>query len=417
MPKFKSELLQVLHEREFIYQATDVDQLDEICSTKSITGYVGFDATAKSLQVGNLTAIMLLRWLQKFGHCPIVLVGGGTSLVGDPSFRQKARSIMSIEQIKENINGISKIFIHLLNFDDSANKAILVNNADWLTEIKYLDFLRDYGSLFTVNRMLSFESVKSRLDKEEPLSFLEFNYMLMQAYDFYYLNRNYGCLLQMGGADQWGNIVNGVELARKLSKQMIFGLTAPLVTNSSGSKMGKTVDGAIWLNEDMCEPYTFWQFWRNTDDHDVIRFLKKFTELPMSEIERLKTLEGSELNEAKKILADEVTALIHGRDILAHIHLSADYIFCGGSSGGDGSTLPSFTIDTLQLPISLGDLFVLTGLCASKGDFKRLVAGNGVSFQGEAIVTAARIISSRDFEKGGVLLSVGKKRHIKVFVS
>jgi tyrosyl-tRNA synthetase len=413
LANFKSDLLNILQERDFIYQATDIEQLDDVCTTRSISGYIGFDATAKSLQVGNLSAIMLLRWLQKLGHTPIVLLGGGTSRVGDPSFKQVARPIMPLTQIQENINGIAKVFSKLLNFDSGNNRARIVNNADWLVEIKYVDFLRDFGCHFTVNRMLSFDSVKSRLDKGDPLSFLEFNYMLMQAYDFYYLNKLYGCELQMGGADQWGNIVLGVELTRKLSRSSVFGLTAPLVTNATGVKMGKTVSGAVWLNGDMCSPYDYWQFWRNTDDRDVVRYLKKFTDISLDEIARLGKLGGSEINEAKIVLADAATAMIHGTDVLPGIHSAAESVF--GNAGGemlDG--VPTVELDHGKLPIELDDLFVLANLCASKGEFKRLVTGNGASFQDELIDDPKRVVSTSDFPKGWCLLSVGKKKHLKV---
>lgn len=415
MASFKSDLLHVLQEREFIYQATDIEQLDQLCLQKNITGYIGFDATAKSLQVGNLSAIMLLRWLQKLGHRPLVLVGGGTSRIGDPSFRKIARPLMSLEQIQDNVNGISKIFSRLLDFDKASNKAIFVNNQDWLASLKYIDFLRDYGCHFTVNRMLSFESVKTRLDKDEPLSFLEFNYMLMQAYDFYYLHKEYDCILQMGGSDQWGNIVNGVELTRKLSRTIVYGLTAPLVTNASGMKMGKTAAGAIWLNGDMCSPFDYWQFWRNTDDRDVVKYLKKFTDLPMHEIQKLAELKDHEINEAKKILADEATSLVHGRDILEGIHATARSIF--SKTGENKANLPSFSLSKPQLPIALDTLFVLTDLCSSHSEFKRLVQGKGVSLQNDIIKNPQQLITLETFQEGNLILSVGKKKHIKVMLS
>jgi tyrosyl-tRNA synthetase len=411
LANFKSDLLNILQERDFIYQGTDIEQLDELCATRHISAYIGFDATAKSLQVGNLSAIMLLRWLQKLGHTPIVLLGGGTSRVGDPSFRQIARPIMPLEQIQENINGIGKVFGKLLAFDEGANRATIVNNADWLLDIKYVDFLRDFGSHFTVNRMLSFDSVKSRLDKGEPLSFLEFNYMLMQSYDFYHLNKLHGCELQMGGADQWGNIVLGVELTRKLSRSSVFGLTAPLVTNANGVKMGKTAAGAIWLNGDMCSPYDYWQFWRNADDRDVERYLKKFTDIPLDEIGRLGRLGGSEINEAKKVLADAATAMIHGADVLPGIHSAANSVFGGGALSG---SIPFIEIEAHDLPIAIEDLFVFANLCASKGEFKRLVAGNGASFQDELISDPKHLVTVNDFSQEGCLISVGKKKHLRV---
>lgn len=413
--ELKSELLHTLEERGFIYQATDIEALDALCAHQSITGYIGFDATAKSLQVGNLSAIMTLRWMQKFGHRPLVLVGGGTSRIGDPSFRQTARPLLTLEQVQANIDGISKVFSRLLDF--GPGKALLLNNADWLSSLGYIDFLRDYGKHFTVNRMLSFDSVKTRLDKNEPLSFLEFNYMLLQAYDFYYLNKTYGCVLQAGGSDQWGNIVNGVELTRKLSNAAgqegfaAYGLTSPLVTNASGTKLGKTVAGAIWLNGDMLAPYEYWQFWRNTDDRDVVRYLKRFTDLPMEEIARLAELKDQEINIAKAVLADEATAMIHGRDVLDGIHAAAQAVF---GAGGEDATLPSFEIQVDQLPIALDDLFVLSGLCASKGEFKRLLAGDGVRFQNDLIHDPKQKLEAEAFQDGGLLLAVGKKKHLKV---
>jgi tyrosyl-tRNA synthetase len=420
---FRSEFLRTLQERGFIFQQTDPEQLDQLCQVDSVTGYIGFDATAKSLQVGNLSAIMMLRWLQKCGHKPLVLVGGGTSRVGDPSFRQKARPLASLEQIHENIQGISRVFSTLINFQTGSNRAELVNNADWLTELKYIDFLRDFGSLFTVNRMLSFESVKTRLDKEEPLSFLEFNYMLMQAYDFYYLHKNYNCVLQMGGSDQWGNIVNGVELVRKLSQRGAFGLTAPLVTNASGQKMGKTADGAVWLNADMCSPYDYWQFWRNTDDRDVGVYLRKFTDLPIADILRLEKLNGAETNEAKKILADEATALIHGRNELDRIHAAAGALFGEDRAAADGQasqagndSIPTFTLRPGQLPIFIDDLFVLTQLCDSKSEFKRLIEGKGARFRQDVIHDSKMSLNNQDFQPEGVLLAVGKKKYLRVVV-
>jgi tyrosyl-tRNA synthetase len=413
MLDFKSDFLCTLNERGFFYQGTNVEKLDELCCHGVITGYIGFDATAKSLQVGNLSAIMLLRWLQKFGHTPLVLVGGGTSRIGDPSFRNVARPVMSIEQIQENINGITKVFAKLINLDSGSNKGQIVNNLDWLGDLKYIDFLRDYGCHFTVNRMLSFDSIKSRLEKEEPLSFLEFNYMIMQAYDFYYLYKNFDCILQMGGSDQWGNIVNGVDLTKRLTGADVFGVTAPLVTDASGVKMGKTRDGAVWLNPEMLAPFEYWQFWRNTDDQDVIRFLKKFTELPMDEIRKLSSLRGEEINESKKVLADEATALLHGRDVLDEIHETAAALF--GSGGGSSSAIPCIFFDKSNLPISIGDLFVFSGLCDSKSSFKRAVDGKGVYFQSEIINDAGFIVEAQHFSgEDGVLLSFGKKKHIRV---
>jgi tyrosyl-tRNA synthetase len=424
MQEFKSEILRVLHERDFIYQSTDMGLLDQAFCDGRVTGYIGFDATARSLQVGNLSAIMLLRWLQKMGHVPIVLVGGGTSRVGDPSFRQVARPIMSLEQIQQNIDEISQVFSKLLDFtpdnklSNDSNGAIVLNNADWLTELKYIDFLRDYGTCFTVNRMLSFDSIRSRLEKEEPLSFLEFNYMIMQAYDFYYINQNFGCTLQMGGSDQWGNIVNGVELTRRLAGREVFGLTAPLVTDASGAKMGKTAAGAVWLNPGMCSPFEYWQFWRNTDDRDVIKFIKKFTELPMEEINRLSKLQNEEINDAKKILADEATALLHGRAVLGEIHDATSALFApNGDDKKPGeweSAIPTISLWKAKLPVSYGDVFVVAGLCSSKSEFKRLVEGRGVSVQSKVITDSTDSLNINDFSDGGVILSLGKKRHVRI---
>lgn len=411
MQKFTSELLNVLQERDFIYQGTDIQTLDALCAKQKIVGYIGFDATADSLQVGNLSAIMILRWMQKLGHTPLVLVGGGTSRVGDPSFRKTERPMMTLEQIQSNIHGISKVFSKLLNFETGENKAILVNNADWLTELKYIDFLREYGGHFTVNRMLSFDSVKSRLDKDDPLSFLEFNYMIMQAYDFYYLNKTFDCVLQMGGSDQWGNIVNGVDLTRRLSGKNVYGLTAPLVTNAAGAKMGKTAAGAVWLNAEKCSAYHYWQFWRNTDDRDVIRYLKKFTDLSLDEINKLEKLQGSEINEAKRILADEATALIHGREVLDDIHQAVSMLFDKDGKGAHGA-FPSMTMNPNQFPIALDELFVLSGLCSSKGEFKRLVSGKGASVQEKIITDPKQMITVEDFKEGTLLISIGKKKHL-----
>lgn len=408
----KSEFLHILQERGFIYQATDLEQLDALFQTETVTGYTGFDATAKSLQVGNLSALMVLRWMQKCGHRPIVLIGGGTSRIGDPSFRQSERPLMPLQQVQENIDGISRVFQKVLTFGKGPSDALFVNNADWLLSLGYIEFLRDYGRHFTVNRMLSFDSVKTRLDKDEPLSFLEFNYMLLQAYDFYHLHKEFGCLLQMGGSDQWGNIVNGMELTRKLSQTAVFGLTSPLVTDASGRKLGKSVDGAIWLDSDMRSPYDYWQFWRNVDDRDVGKLLRRFTELPLEEIAKLEVLQGAEINEAKKILADEATALLHGRDVLDSIHSTASSVF--SKEGADLSNLPTFDIAPSRLPIALDDIFVESGLCASKGEFKRLVAGGGAKIDGLPISDPKQPLTEKSFSDRKIILSVGKKNFLKV---
>ena len=311
MTDLKSDFVRTLQERGFIHQCSDLAALDEKASQGVITAYIGFDATASSLHVGSLVQIMLLRWLQKTGHKPIVLMGGGTTKVGDPSGKDTQRSMLTVEQIDDNIAGIKAAFMPFLSFSDDA--ALMANNAEWLDKLGYVDFLRDYGVHFTINRMMTFDSVKLRLDREQPLTFLEFNYMLMQAVDFLELNRRYGCALQMGGSDQWGNIINGVELCRRVDAKGVFALTSPLITTASGAKMGKTAEGAVWLNADRLSPYDYWQFWRNTEDADVGRFLKLFTELSLDEIARLEALQGAEINDAKKVLASEATALLHGR--------------------------------------------------------------------------------------------------------
>ncbi len=313
MANFRSEFLQTLSQRGFVYQGTDLEALDKEASQGILTGYIGFDCTAPSLHAGHLMQILLLRHLQKSGHKPIVLLGGGTTKIGDPTDKDKTRPLLSEAQIAENMVGIKEVFEKFLTFGDGPTDAIITNNADWLDELKYIEFLRDYGTHFTINRMLTFESVKLRLEREQPMTFLEFNYMLMQAYDFHELYLRHGCRLQMGGSDQWGNIVNGIELCRRLDQTETFGVTSPLLSTSSGAKMGKTEGGAIWLNSQMLSPYDYWQYWRNTEDLDVGRFLKLFTELPLDEVERLAALEGAEVNEAKKILATEATTMLHGR--------------------------------------------------------------------------------------------------------
>lgn len=413
----KSLFLQTLTERGFIHQTTDMESLDKHLSMETVTAYIGFDATADSLHVGNLIQIMMLRWFQKTGHRPLVLMGGGTSKVGDPSFKDSARPLITDDLIADNISGISKVFSKFIQFQSSdspsSTAAIMVNNDDWLSQIHYISFLRDYGCHFSVNRMLSFDSVKLRLDREQSLSFLEFNYMILQAYDFLELNKRYGCLLQMGGSDQWGNIINGVELTRRAIGKEVFGLTSPLITNSSGSKMGKSVNGAVWLNADRLPPYDYWQFWRNTEDADVGRYLKLFTELPLEEIACLEQLGGAEINHAKKVLADEATALAHGREVLGDIHETIAKLF-EHKSGGDLSSLPTIIVskEDLAAGISVLDLLCQLGFAGSKGEARRLIQGGGARLNDEVITDLLLNVTQKDLTADGILkLSSGKKKH------
>ncbi|TNF11311.1 MAG: tyrosine--tRNA ligase [Rhodobacteraceae bacterium] len=407
----KSDFMRVMIERGFLADCTDYQGLDEALVKGIVPGYIGFDATAKSLHVGSLIQIMMLRWLQKTGHQPITLMGGGTTKVGDPSFRADERPLLTPDQIDDNIVGIKQVFAKYLDYE-AETPALMLNNAEWLDGLNYLDFLRDIGRHFSVNRMLSFESVKSRLDREQSLSFLEFNYMILQAYDFLELNRRYGCLLQMGGSDQWGNIVNGIDLTRRVLDQEIFGLTSPLLTTSDGKKMGKSASGAIWLNEDMLSSYEFWQFWRNTTDADVGRFLKLYTELPIEECDRLGALEGSEINEAKVRLANEVTALCHGCAAAEAAEATAREVF---EKGGVGDDLPTLTLDAGELGegISLAQLVVRSGLAKSGKDGKRLIAEGGLKVDDETCTDAGRMFAAADLAKP-VKLSAGKKRHALV---
>jgi tyrosyl-tRNA synthetase len=405
----KSDFLRVMIERGFLADCTDYQALDEALINGVVPAYIGFDATAKSLHVGSLIQIMMLRWLQKTGHKPITLMGGGTTKVGDPSFRADERPLLTEAQIDDNIDGIKQVFAKYVTYGDGPTDALMLNNAEWLDELNYLEFLRDIGRHFSVNRMLSFESVKSRLDREQSLSFLEFNYMILQAYDFLELNRRYGCLLQMGGSDQWGNIVNGIDLTRRVLDHEIYGLTSPLLTTSDGKKMGKTAEGAIWLNAEMRAPYEFWQFWRNTTDADVGRFLKLYTELPVEECDRLGALEGSEINAAKIILANEVTTLCHGAEAAAAAEATAREVF---EKGGVGDDLP-----TLNLPagdigdgISLAQLVVRSGLAKSGKDGKRLITDGALRVNDEPCNDPGRLFSAADLAEP-VKLSAGKKRH------
>ena len=411
MPNYKSQFMQLMHGRNFIHQVTDETELDAMMDRGRVTAYIGFDCTADSLHVGSLVQIMMLRHLQKCGHRPIVLMGGGTTKVGDPSGKDDARKLLSDENIKNNKEGIRKIFEKYLVFGDGPTDALMVDNDEWLSNLEYIKFLREYGRHFSVNRMLSFDSVKLRLDREQPLSFLEFNYMILQAYDFLELQRRHNCILQMGGSDQWGNIINGVELVRRVDQKSIFGLTTPLVTTASGEKMGKSASGAIWLNSDRLSPYDFWQFWRNTEDGDVGRFLRLFTEIPLDEITKLEMLKGSELNEAKKILASEITKLCHGLNASESAASTAQKIFEEGLLGAD---LPTILIDTKQLEQGLWIIEALkqAEFIKSNGEGRRLINNGGAKLNDIAVVDPDRKILISDANPDGVIkLSSGKKRH------
>jgi tyrosyl-tRNA synthetase len=408
----KSEFLDVMIRRGYMADCTDLQGLDEALIAGVVPAYIGYDATAKSLHVGHLLNIMMLRWLQKTGHKPITLMGGGTTKVGDPSGRDTERSLMTPAQIDENIAGLKGVFARLLAYGDGPTDALMLNNAEWLDDLRYLDFLRDIGRHFSINRMLSFESVKSRLDREQSLSFLEFNYMILQAYDFMELNRRYGCLLQMGGSDQWGNIVNGIDLTRRVLDREIYGLTSPLLTTSDGRKMGKSAGGAVWLNPDMLSPYEFWQFWRNTTDADTGRFLKLYTELPVEECDRLGALAGSEINAAKIRLANEVTTLLHGAEAAAAAEATAREVF---EKGGVGDDLPTLALTAAEVGdgISIVQLIVRAGLAASGKEAKRLIADNGARLN-DAPLTDAGLMLDADALAAPVKLSAGKKRHALV---
>lgn len=414
MTKLKSDFLNILTERGFLHQCTNLEGLDELLAAGPVTAYNGFDPTGTSLHVGHLLPIMLLRLFQRCGHKPIVLIGGGTAKVGDPSGKDEARQFLSDEAIARNIDGISSVFSKFLTFGDGASDAIMVNNADWLDELKYVPFLRDYGRHFSVNRMLTMDSVKLRLEREQPLSFLEFNYMVLQAYDFVELYRRNGCRLQLGGSDQWGNIVSGVELGRRVANAELFGLTMPLITTASGAKMGKTAQGAVWLSEDLLSSYDYWQFWRNTADADVGRFLRLFTELPMDEVRRLEALEGAELNDAKKILANAATALLHGEEAARAAEETARRTFEEGTAGADLPTV-EVAADALAAGIGVVDLFVQTGLSASKGEARRLIRQGGARLNDAKVGDETATATTADVNAEGVIkLSAGRKRHALV---
>ena len=406
---YKSDFLRTLDERGFIAQGTNLEGLDEKAASGLVTGYIGFDATAKSLHAGSLIQIMLLYWLQQTGHRPIALMGGGTTKVGDPSGKDTQRALLTDAEINGNISSIKGVFEKFLTFGNGKNDALMVNNDDWLSKLGYIEFLRDYGVHFTINRMLTFDSVKLRLDRESPMTFLEFNYMLMQAYDFHALYNRTGCTLQLGGSDQWGNIVNGVELCRRKDGAEVFGLTTPLLTTASGKKMGKTESGAVWLNADMFSAYDYWQYWRNAEDADVGTLLARFTTLPMDEVRRLAGLQGAEINDAKKILANEATALLHGHDAAEKASATAQETFEKGGLGGDLPTV-QLSQSTLADGAPVIDQFIAAGLCASKGEARRHIKAGALKINDEP-VREERNYTADDFAEGAAKLSIGKKKH------
>ncbi len=403
MTNYQSDLLRLLNDRGYIHQLTDAEGLDALTTNQVVPGYIGFDATAPSLHVGSLVQIMMLRRMQQTGHKPIVLMGGGTTKVGDPSGKDESRKMLSAADIDANIASIRRIFDNFLTFGDGPADAVMVNNADWLDKLNYVDMLRQIGPHFTINRMLTFESVKLRLDREQPLTFLEFNYMILQAFDFRELAKSLNCRLQLGGSDQWGNIVNGIELGRRMDGQQLYGLTTPLIATADGGKMGKTAKGAVWLNADQLSPYDYWQFWRNTQDADVGQFLRLFTDIDLEEVSRLEALEGSEINDAKKILADAATAMAHGEDAAKDAAATAQKTFEQGQAGGD---LPVF--ESAEDEISILNALVSIGFCASKGEAKRMVAGGGARIDDEQIKDAGFMIAISNEDRK---ISAGKKKH------
>ena len=414
MSGFKSDFLRTLSERGFIHQMSDESGLDELFTKETVTAYIGFDPTASSLHAGGLIQIMMLHWMQKTGHRPVALMGGGTGMVGDPSFKEESRKLMTVETIADNIAGIKKVFTNYLTFGEGKTDALMVNNADWLAGLNYLEFLRDVGRHFSVNRMLSFDSVKTRLDREQSLSFLEFNYMILQAYDFVELNKRYDMRLQMGGSDQWGNIINGIDLGHRMGTPQLYALTSPLLTTASGAKMGKSLNGAVWLNADLLSAYDFWQYWRNTEDADVERFLKLYTTMPMDEIARLAALGGSEINETKKILATEITAMLHGREAAEQAAETARKTF---EEGAISDNLPSLSIAKDELVAGLGiqALLVKAGLASSNGEARRHIQGGAVRINDVAIQDERAGITAGDVTEDGIIkLSLGKKKHILV---
>jgi tyrosyl-tRNA synthetase len=412
MSAYKSDFLNVLAERGFIHQVSEPEAFDALVRSSTITAYIGFDCTAPSLHVGSLLPIMLLYWLQQTGHRPIALMGGGTTRVGDPSGKDESRRLLTEEAINDNLKGIRAIFDKFLKFENAGGNAIMANNADWLNTLNYIDFLRDVGRHFSINRMLAFDSVKLRLERQQELSFLEFNYMVLQAYDFVELYRRHGCVLQMGGSDQWGNIINGIDLGRRLHNAQLFALTSPLITTSSGAKMGKTAAGAVWLNAEMVSPYEYWQYWRNTEDADVGRFLKLFTVLPLDEVARLASLKDAEINEAKKILATEATALVHGRSAADAAAATARATF---EERNVSEGLPTARVPRKRLEegITIADASILAGFCNSKGEVRRAIANNGIAVNDHRITNFDFTIGEKDLTAEGMIkLSFGRKRHV-----
>src|SRR5512143_146135 len=414
MSAYKSDFLNILAERGFIHQVSEPEVLDARAKEGKLTAYIGFDCTAASLHVGSLLPIMMLYWMQQTGHRPIALMGGGTTRVGDPSGKDESRKILTNDDINRNLDCIRAIFAKFLKFESDGGNAVMANNADWLNTLNYIDFLRDVGRHFSVNRMLSFDSVKMRLDRQQELSFLEFNYMVLQAYDFVELNKRLGCVLQMGGSDQWGNIINGIDLGRRMLNAQLFALTAPLITTSSGAKMGKTAAGAVWLNGDLVSPYDYWQYWRNTEDGDVARFLKIFTVLPLDEIVRLASLKGNEINEAKKVLATEATALVHGRAAADQAAETARKTF---EEGATSLSLPPESVSQKDLSTGIGVLnaFVMAGLAASNGEVRRAISNGAIAVNDVRITSDKHNIGSKDITSDGVIkLSLGKKQHVRL---
>ncbi len=412
MASYKSDFLHVLESRGFIHQVSEPEALDQLAKSEQITAYIGYDCTAASLHVGHLLPTMMLRWMQKTGHRPIALMGGGTTRVGDPSGKDESRRLLTEDQINENLKSIRHIFTRFLKFGDSGNDAIMANNADWLNKLNYIDFLRDVGRHFSINRMLTFDSVKLRLERQHELSFLEFNYMILQAYDFLELSKRYGCRLQMGGSDQWGNIINGIDLGRRVAQAHLFALTSPLITTASGAKMGKTAAGAVWLDPNLVSPYDYWQFWRNTEDGDVARFLKLFTEMPLEEIAKLAALKGAEVNEAKKILATEATAMVHGREAAEQAEATARTTF---EEGALAENLPSIEAKQSELEAGIGILnaSVQAGFVSSTSEARRQIKAGGIKVNDVTVADEKLVLTAKDLTSEGVIkLSLGKKKHV-----
>ena len=408
MSTYTSDFLNILSSRGYIHQCSDAAGLDALAAKGDVTAYIGFDCTAPSLHVGSLVQIMMLYWLQQSGNKPIALMGGGTTRVGDPTGKDESRKLLSLEDIENNKRGIQDVFSKFLTFGSGKTDAVMVDNAEWLTKLNYIDMLRDVGRHFSINRMLAMDSVKLRLDRESEFSFLEFNYMILQSYDFTVLAQRYGCNLQMGGSDQWGNIINGVDLGRRMGTQQLFALTTPLITLASGAKMGKTAQGAVWLNADMRSPYDYWQFWRNTEDADVGRFLRLFTTLPLDEVKRLEVLAGAELNEAKKVLANAATALLHGEAAAAEAAETARKTF---EEGASAAGLPTVPVD-LASGVGVLAALVQAGLAASNGEARRAIQGGGIRVNDEAVKDDKLVLTAADMRDGSIKLSHGKKKHV-----